>query len=290
MCDHCTALAEVVAHGETLLASHAGVYRRPMTPLELAYGDVARVDEDMDAAQVAIAQGAAPVVKRMAVQLVEEAAALARKGDVAGLSRIRASFTGELAGALKDGIRGALELGKAQARDSFERQRGTRFEIKPPPMRKDAKKAADWLDAKAEVEAERISSQVTSQVQAATVAQIAKQAGSDWIDAQLDPANPDGILAKAISGGEKSLTGTAMSGAREGIGLGRLVVFDEVKDDIDSVTYSAILDDNVCAVCEAADGEEYSGDAIDEGLASAPNDECEGSANCRCYTIVTFFK
>ena len=69
------------------------------------------------------------------------------------------------------------------------------------------------------------------------------------------------------------------------------MVFDEVKEDIASVTYTAILDANVCDECETADGTEWdadAGDDIDEGLASAPNDNCAGGANCRCFVVTVF--
>lgn len=62
---------------------------------------------------------------------------------------------------------------------------------------------------------------------------------------------------------------------------------DEIKDNIDQlseVEYSAILDKNTCGPCEEADGMTA---ADPEDLPAAPNPDCEGGENCRCFHIVT---
>lgn len=54
------------------------------------------------------------------------------------------------------------------------------------------------------------------------------------------------------------------------------------KDEWDNVQYSAILDANTCGPCEEADGMEAD---KAEDLPPAPNPDCEGQANCRCFHV-----
>lgn len=292
MCRH-TDLADLVAKGTTALATLEALdptraFRRPMTPLELAYGDVLRVRQDFDTSAERIAALCGPIVRKMATQLVQEAVSLAKAKDVAGITKVAPSFVGELATALKKGISEALKTGRAQVMDQHAAQTGTRFEILVP-RRKQVKKMSEYLSAKADIDSERISAAIAANVMAATLGQIARASSTQWIKDALDPENPDSILFRAILGGENSLIGTATADAREGIGLGRLFAADEVKDQIESVTYTAILDENVCEVCAALDGSEYGPDEAGQ----APNDDCIGEQygnSCRCYEVYVFTK
>lgn len=288
MCRNCDAakLPELVTRAEALLAEIPATYRRGLTPIELAYGDVPRVRQDYDDAAVTIASIAGPIVRKMATQLVKEAVALAKAKDVAGISRVAPSYVGELATALKKGIGEALKTGRSQVMDQYAAQKGTRFEILVP-RRKQVKKVSEYLSARADIDAERISAAITASVQSATIGQIARASTLDWLEKALNYENPDSILARAILGGENSLIGTATADAREGIGLGRLFALDEVKEDVDFLTYTAILDDNVCSVCADLDGQEFDANAID----MTPNDDCVGAQygnECRCYMVVVF--
>lgn len=66
------------------------------------------------------------------------------------------------------------------------------------------------------------------------------------------------------------------------LNLGRSEEAAERSDEWDKVEYSAILDTNVCGPCSSVDGET----ATDEDdLQPAPNPECEGLDNCRCFWI-----
>ena len=68
----------------------------------------------------------------------------------------------------------------------------------------------------------------------------------------------------------------------EGISAGRLVSFDEVKDEAGTVIYSAVMDSDTCDNCRALDGTEYGpGD-----FGKAPNNDCTGE--CRCVELVIF--
>ena len=280
---------EAVQRAVTALADMPVSYRRPLTAIELAYGDVPRVRKDFDDAAVKIVELAGPVVRKMATQMAEEAIALARAKDVSGIARVAPSFVGELSAAFKRGLSAALTAGKQQVIDQHAQQTGAKLELLLPPRRKQIKKVAEYLSARADIESERISSVVAASVRATTIGQIARAASTEWIRDALDYENPDSILSRAILGGENALIGTATAQAREAVGLGRLFALDEVKDKVESVTYTAILDDNVCSVCADLDGQEYTADEAGK----APNDDCIGAQygnECRCYEVYVFTK
>ena len=66
------------------------------------------------------------------------------------------------------------------------------------------------------------------------------------------------------------------------IKLGRDKEINNQEDNWKYLEYSAILDVNTCSVCKAADGRQAQSL---EDLADAPNPDCEGKANCRCFII-----
>jgi len=61
--------------------------------------------------------------------------------------------------------------------------------------------------------------------------------------------------------------------------------FAECADDIDHYIYSAMLDNNCCGNCAAADGH----DSREEGgIPDVPNPDCEGGDRCRCVLVAVF--
>jgi HK97 family phage portal protein len=81
---------------------------------------------------------------------------------------------------------------------------------------------------------------------------------------------------------EKFIERIAGSAANAAIQSGRSAEAENQKDKWDRVIYSAVLDANTCGPCEEADGEEASDPA---DLPAAPNPECEGRDNCRCFHV-----
>jgi len=81
---------------------------------------------------------------------------------------------------------------------------------------------------------------------------------------------------------EKWIDPLAGASVNAAIQSGREDEAAERKDEWDNVQYSAILDAATCEFCEDADGMEA--DNPDD-LPDAPNPECEGQANCRCFHV-----
>lgn len=72
----------------------------------------------------------------------------------------------------------------------------------------------------------------------------------------------------------------------EAFGLGRAGMAGELGDQIESATYSAILDSNVCEPCADLDGEVFETDSPEYDQNMPPNVSCLGGDQCRCVYIL----
>jgi phage gp29-like protein len=84
---------------------------------------------------------------------------------------------------------------------------------------------------------------------------------------------------------DKWIDGAASKGANEAFAEGRADGYQEHKDEIQAVVYSALLDLNTCENCAAADGAE--GRTPDD-IPDVPNPDCDGGDKCRCVHVFVF--
>ncbi len=84
---------------------------------------------------------------------------------------------------------------------------------------------------------------------------------------------------------DKWMDGVAAKGANEAFADGRSDGYEEHKDEIQAVVYSALLDLNTCEACAAADGKEG---ATPEEIPDVPNPDCLGGDRCRCVHVYVF--
>ncbi len=70
--------------------------------------------------------------------------------------------------------------------------------------------------------------------------------------------------------------------------LGRQEAADVFGKQIDHTEYSAVLDGNQCAPCEALDGQEFEFNSSAYDEACPPNQECAGGDQCRCLMVFVF--
>lgn len=102
----------------------------------------------------------------------------------------------------------------------------------------------------------------------------------------LDDEEITGRLREDLDGqSQKVFESFASQAVNAAINAGRDAEAQDRKDEWNKVEYSALLDANTCSVCEDADGKS-SDDP--EDLPDAPNPDCEGQANCRCFHIYVF--
>lgn len=269
MCDH---RHETLELAESVLDMAGGLaLRREPTQLEWEFGDVERISKDFDKAEAIIVKAAAPVVKKMVTQLMKEAEPLIKAGDSAGIAKLQASYLPELTTVLKDAVEKIEKMGEKQVRDQAKRQGVNLADSKRKSNLRDV---LAYLWGRAELKAELIKSTVQSMVQGVA---------SRMVVQGVEKVSQASITA-AILSGTKTLIASAVELGREAYGMGRLYAFDEVKDLVEFVVYSAILDNNTCDVCLPLDGEQYP--ASEAG--KAPNDGCLGGDRCRCFEIYIF--
>jgi len=259
MCDKCLAIIENAPR----------VYRRPLTAIELEWGDVDNVRDQMEASEEGVVKIAKPVLVKIVAQLVDEYRPLVERGDIAGVARVSPSFTGDLAQALRVAQQSAVTRGKRQVL-TMAKKAGVRLAAKRPV--KDPAKAAAYLEARSEAMSEQIQAQIAASVKRTV---LGAAAVGEW----------DDEIAETIANtATRSLVASAIEVAREAFAVGRLYGYEEIKEDVAYVVYTAVLDDSVCEVCEALDQTQY--DDPDEGFEAAPNAECLGGIErCRCYPI-----
>lgn len=130
----------------------------------------------------------------------------------------------------------------------------------------------DELDTLTDLTASRLANDVQARVTgAAARLALLGQSGDTLINAITDE-----MRVASISYIDRAATGLA----NRTLNLGRSA--EASRFDWQRVEYSALLDANVCGPCAAADGEEASSEA---DLTLAPNPECEGQDQCRCFHV-----
>lgn len=92
----------------------------------------------------------------------------------------------------------------------------------------------------------------------------------------------DAVNAEVGDGSTGWLDRIATGATNNVLNFGRSSEAAARQDEWGTVEYSAILDNNVCDPCAAADGE--SGSSEDD-LTPAPNPECAGGDWCRCFHV-----
>ena len=84
---------------------------------------------------------------------------------------------------------------------------------------------------------------------------------------------------------DKWIDGVASKGANEAFADGRDAGYEQYKDEIGSVIYSALLDINTCGNCADSDGADG---ATPDDIPDVPNPDCDGGDKCRCVHVYVF--
>ncbi len=262
MCERCLSIIENAPR----------IYRRPLTAIELEWGDVDNVRDAMESAEEAVIRSGKPVIAKIVEQLVSEYEGVVKRGDIAGVSKVKPSYTSDLAAAFKVAQGAAVRKGKRQIRE-FIKSKGVELAVKKPHPLKDADKRAAYLDARADAVSEQVQTQISASVQRTV---LAAAATGEW----------DETIAETIADtAARSLVASAYEIGREAFAAGRLYGYEEIKQEVSYVVYSAVLDEKCCDVCASMDGRVF--EDPDEGFDAAPNADCEGGiSRCRCYPIL----
>lgn len=128
----------------------------------------------------------------------------------------------------------------------------------------------DALDELTTISEVRLANDVQARITgAATRYAMLGQSGTTLIDSVTND-----IRSGSVAYIDRISTGLA----NRTLNLGRSA--EAARFDWQRVEYSALLDQNVCGPCANADGESATSE---DDLTPAPNPECEGFDNCRCF-------
>jgi hypothetical protein len=276
MCNHKHGKAGIDAIWLAQLAVNAVgdlVFWRELTDKEREFGDIPRVYKDVQAQELAIAVAINKPVGEMVRALVVDMSKAIKAKDTLAVNAVTVD-TSAVRVAIKQAIANAIMVGKQQVFDEYRRQTGHRMAL-PPKVR--GKLTAKLVAGKASAEADRIGNEARAMAQKMAYDQIGR-----------DVYDPDKLEEFVRATAEQIVKQTAMSDAREANGVGRILAAEDTAGDIESVVYTAVMDNGVCDVCEGQDGDEYGPDEMGQ----APNPDCEGAlwAGCRCAEIIIYRK
>jgi hypothetical protein len=121
-------------------------------------------------------------------------------------------------------------------------------------------------------------SRVTNDVQSRIIAAAARHSLLGLTGAALTAAVTSEIATGSVSYIDRAATGLA----NRVINIGRSDEAENRRDEWERVEYSALLDQNVCEPCATQDGSTAENE---DDLQPAPNPECLGFDNCRCFHV-----
>jgi hypothetical protein len=201
-------------------------------------------------------------------------------GDIAIPAELLKPLLNETVGIFKDLFR----YGKQTVDDEYRRQkrmaRLTEMSLRDMPP--ESKEVTDMFWVRGRQFLTRLSSKVENRAKdLALTLYRQKKTAFDSID--LDQLAVD-------------ILGTLDSAARleasvlvnEAFNMGRSAEADEYRDEIQTVVYTAILDENLCDPCHASDGMEVVFESEEYYDNEPPNRNCAGGDRCRCMYVFIF--
>jgi len=225
---------------------------------------VGELDRGRDEIAAALRRARARVQKEVVNKLVNTPVARLHRVSIASDEKLLAEVEGRL--------QGVYEFGAAQVGEERGRQLQTAATIR----------AAD-IRTPLGIYADGVVGEFTNNLIARAV-----NVALDWMRRPAGATKGETILS--IEGeldgqSDKWMDGVASKGTNEAFAEGRADGYEEHKDEISSVIYSALLDLNTCEACAAADGEEG---ATPGDIADVPNPDCDGGDKCRCVHVYVF--
>jgi HK97 family phage portal protein len=172
---------------------------------------------------------------------------------------------------LRKEIEAAIEEGREQVRRDLLAQSGKKSLVEIEAKKRDLKRIIERL-------VETLLSRVVNEIQTRAVNIFTRLATLGLEDREIGERLEDELDVQST----KVFESYAAQTANAAINAGRDEEAEERRDEWVRVEYSAILDRNTCEFCEEADG--MSSEDVDD-LPPAPNPDCEGGAQCRCFHV-----
>ena len=196
---------------------------------------------------------------------------------------------GKMADAFYRVLLQAYEYGKHSVKEELEAQvKGFRIERKLID-RQDGKRAfqelrdVNYADLRNREEEEKKVLRGHAEAAAENLSRKVKRAAEYWALAALTHgqiADVEEVVKPLLELSDKDARLEAYAAVSAAWGMGRNIAGDAVRPLIYYGIYSAVLDQNTCAVCRAEDGR-----IVMPGEHATPNPACLGGLRCRCVTL-----
>jgi hypothetical protein len=197
---------------------------------------------------------------------------------VRNMHRVSIAPDEKLTAQLEEILRGVSDFGRKQVGDERARQLAGKAPGDAAKIRMADRKPSDQLGLFADG--------VVSEFQNGLQARAANVAIDKQRRGGLGKGELINLIGDELDGqSDKWIDGTASKGANEAFADGREAGYEDYKDEIASVIYSALLDGNTCGNCDAADGAEG---ATPDDIPDVPNPDCDGGDKCRCVHVYVF--
>jgi len=212
------------------------VLRRALTDLE-EHVEFAEIDGRTKRAALALVEKVGPVVEDQ----VRALASIARR-PLSTLTSVRVPYVGKVSAALKSELKDVFRFGRASVRGEVQRQAAAKRALAPSfklveQIESDSD-ASDFFNAKSDVLAERWATRLKD----AAVSEKLRA-----VRAGLSDVATEGQVAAALKAlSDKATRAMIFQTVVEAFGLGRRLEAEDQADRIQSMTYSALLDENTC--------------------------------------------
>lgn len=280
------------APSEAASLSRQGVLRLGFTPYrplreEELVCDLAAMDGFLDGTTDATEEAlteAVTATMRSLLPVIERAMA---DGNPSELRNLEVPDD-KIAAVAQDASEKAAAFGYAQAEK--ERQRGSakvedarqdgKPGIKGEPTKLADKRKAIKRDKALEAHVHAMSERVVAKMRSQTFSEAVRAAQrGDSARKALEAA------LEAYAKNRRAMRYESSGIVNTSFGLGRSKYLEDNKDDVESVMYSAILDEEVCSPCAKEDGKKFKLNSAAHLAHETPYAKCKGKDNCRCVLI-----
>ena len=247
--------------------------KRGLTSVE-RFVAFAEIEKKLDASEEAFIKATKEVMTRQIDNLVEEAVKIIDKKALDKIDGIEVRYKTQMAERIYTVLKDLLDYGREQVRKELKQQKKLLALAEPLPISPDDLAIIEeLLKARAKASAGAMASKLRNFTTFEALRQIKTGLDKETLVKNL----------KDLS--DRELVATAKYSTSEAFNYGRSVEAERLKDEIDRVQYSAILDNNVCLRCEPLDGEEWEFDDPQTAKYAGGNPECLGAGRCRCLLV-----
>lgn len=258
-----------------------------------------RLYDELEDTESAIVRELRPVQREITADLVAQAEAVFKRGQIKALSKVEVPdalrtkvgdvVTGNLVELATEGARNVRSEMAAQRRDraipdpTRVREPETMAAITKPITDESRRKIDDLLA----VRGRTVADSLVARLEKLFLAEVLGQAERGEFDAATLTDFMDGVSDAPTRQDVRLMTSAAL-------GVGRKVAAEDFRDEAMGSYYSTMLDDNVCPVCANLEGETFEPFSDEYRRAYPPRSggdgeypDCDGAMQCRCVMILT---